>query len=130
MFLSFWDGEYNTNPFLFIIYLWLKKLSRTNIKKTFDPRVACRPGRVVVNKHIFKSGLNEILLVKLKNFHISACLNLNYGTAKQKLKLWSVWRWWELSKFVINTVSSLSLVTCLISAGEKRFSRNKVCRSR
>ena len=27
--------------------------------------------------------LEKILLVKLKNFYTSACLNVNYGTAKQ-----------------------------------------------
>ena len=31
--------------------------------------------------------LVKILLVKLKNLHTSACLNLNYGTAKQKPKM-------------------------------------------
>ena len=31
--------------------------------------------------------LVKILLVKLKNLHTSACLNLNYGTTKQKPKM-------------------------------------------
>ena len=31
--------------------------------------------------------LVKILLVKLKNLHNSACLKLNYGTAKQKPKM-------------------------------------------
>ena len=29
-----------------------------NIKKFFGPHVSCRPGRVTVNQHIFKSGLS------------------------------------------------------------------------
>ena len=42
--------------------------------------------------------LLKILLVKLKNLHISACLKLNYCTAKQRLQ-----RWWNLSKLVTDT---------------------------
>ena len=34
-----------------------------------------------------------MLLVKLKNLHISACLNLNYGAVKQKPKKWEVQEW-------------------------------------
>ena len=38
-----------------------------NIKKFFDPHVSCRPGRVTVNQHIFKSGLKqEIVSLKTK----------------------------------------------------------------
>ena len=29
-----------------------------NINKSFGPHVSCRPGRVTVNQHIFKSGLS------------------------------------------------------------------------
>ena len=42
--------------------------------------------------------LVKILLVKLKNLHIPACLKLHYWTAKQRLQ-----RWWNLSKFMTGT---------------------------
>ena len=37
--------------------------------------------------------LAKRLLVKLKNLHTSVCLNLNYGTTKQKQKKGRVQRW-------------------------------------
>ena len=52
----------------------------------------------------------KILLVKLKNFHTSGCLNLNYDTTKQKSKMRKVQRWWDLSKHVVNTITNLILV--------------------
>ena len=36
--------------------------------------------------------LMKILLTKLSNIYTSACLNLNYGTAKQKSMTWKVQR--------------------------------------
>ena len=47
--------------------------------------------------------LEKILLVSLRNIYNSACLNLNYGAAKQKPE------WWDLSKLVTNTLRSLIL---------------------
>ena len=41
--------------------------------------------------------LVKILLVKLKNLHTSACLNPNYGRAKQKPRMRRVLKWWDLS---------------------------------
>ena len=52
--------------------------------------------------------LLKMLLVKLKNLHTSAHLNLNYGTTKKKSK--RLQEWWNLSKLVTNTLSSLILV--------------------
>ena len=54
--------------------------------------------------------LVKIKEVKLKNLHTSACLNLNYGTTKQKPKMWRLQRWWNLSKVITNTLASLILV--------------------
>ena len=42
--------------------------------------------------------------VKLKNLHTPACLNLHYGTAKQKPKMKRLQRWWNLPKLVTNTI--------------------------
>ena len=47
--------------------------------------------------------LVKILLVKLKNLHTSACLKLNYCTAKHKPKILRLQRWWNLSKLVTDT---------------------------
>ena len=52
--------------------------------------------------------LVKMSLVKLKNLHTSACLNLNYGKTKQKSK--RLQGWWNLSKLVTNTLASLILV--------------------
>ena len=54
--------------------------------------------------------LVKMLLVKLKNLHTSACLNLNNDTTKQKPKMWRLQRRWNLSKLVTNTLASLILV--------------------
>ena len=40
----------------------------------------------------------------------AACLNLIYDTAKKKQSMQRVQRWWDLSKLVTNTLTSLSLV--------------------
>ena len=52
----------------------------------------------------------EILLVKSKNLHPSACLKLNYGTTKHKPKLQKLLKWWNLSKLVTNALVGLTLV--------------------
>ena len=46
----------------------------------------------------------------LKNLHTSGCLNLNYGTTKQKPKMLRLQRWWNLSKLVTNTLASLTFI--------------------
>ena len=51
-----------------------------------------------------------MLLVKLNNLQTSAWLNLNYGTTKQKSKMKSLQRWWNLLKLVTKSLTSLILV--------------------
>ena len=46
----------------------------------------------------------KILLVKLKNLHTSACLQLNCCTTKYKPKMWRLQIWWNSSKLVTNTL--------------------------
>ena len=41
--------------FFFFFQAWTSK-------QLFDPHVFCRPGWVMVNQHIFKSGLNNTLI--------------------------------------------------------------------
>ena len=70
--------------------------------------------------------LVKILLVKLKNLHISACLKLNYCTTKQRLQ-----RWWNLSKLVTNTFVNFgiffnSIIFSPLSSQEKISSENTV----
>ena len=49
-------------------------------------------------------SLVKILLVKLKNLHTSACLQLNCCTTKYKPKMWRLQIWWNSSKLVTNTL--------------------------
>ena len=48
--------------------------------------------------------LVKMLLARLNNLHTSASLNLNYGTTKQKTKMWRLQEWWNL-KFLTSMFS-------------------------
>ena len=80
--------------------------------------------------------LLKVLLIKVKTLHTSAYFNLNKATTKQKPKMWRVQRWWDLSKLVTNTLTSLILVIlstlfCFLSLpstfswGQIAFQNNK-----
>ena len=48
--------------------------------------------------------LVKIKKVKLKNLHTLTCLNLIYGTTKQKTKMIKLQRWWDLSKPITSLI--------------------------
>ena len=54
--------------------------------------------------------LRYFLVKILKNPYTSTCLNLNYVTTKQKPKMQRLQPWWNLSKLVNNTLTSLAFV--------------------
>ena len=61
----------------------------------------------------------KTFLVKLKNLHIRAYLNLNDGSVKQKPKICRVQIWSDLSKHAIDTLKSLRE-----NWGKNRFWKN------